>query len=549
MIGVHTSEPLRPFAEEFFELFKTPWEYYFPGRHYDAVLCCGVEPVSYNTQLLLIYSGDGAAVDHLDACASVAPVFVNYQGDSIPIYTNRTIAGAGCSITIQVDEARPGLEGRGGVTLVVGYNLFLEVAFLLTCGQPAQNASVPALELHSWLLRDLLLRHTEYLVEIPPYPVGYWMIACLTHDVDHPSIRKQPWPTILGFLYRASLGSLVDLCRGRKRLVQAFANFRAALSLPLVYAGLADDCWDSFDAYTEIETPRPSTYFFIPTKGCAGRDRHGREHSKRAAAYAASECQSSITSLLRQEREIGVHGIEAWRDVQKATQEREAIASLTGQSELGIRMHWLYYDARSPAQLEQAGYAYDTTVGYNETVGFRAGTTQAFKPPGASRLFELPLHIMDTALFYPDYLHLTPADAGKLVSKIISQFRRFGGVLTVNWHDRSLAPERLWGDVYRKIIQQLSDAKAWFATCKNAVEWFRQRRSIRFTNTSLDADNVLRISLCSEATRSSTPPVRLRVHPGRGWKFRGEGQADAPSLDLEVCEASQEYRIPMQPSN
>ena len=40
-------------------------------------------------------------------------------------------------------------------------------------------------------------------------------------------------------------------------------------------------------------------------------------------------------------------------------------------------------------------------VGYNETVGFRAGTSQVFAPIGTKHLLELPLHIQDTSLLYP----------------------------------------------------------------------------------------------------------------------------------------------------
>ena len=49
-----------------------------------------------------------------------------------------------------------------------------------------------------------------------------------------------------------------------------------------------------------------------------------------------------------------------------------------------MRMHWLYYDQQSPGVLEKAGAVYDSTIGYNETVGYRAGTTQAYKPLEAS---------------------------------------------------------------------------------------------------------------------------------------------------------------------
>ena len=44
---------------------------------------------------------------------------------------------------------------------------------------------------------------------------------------------------------------------------------------------------------------------------------------------------------------------------------------------------------------------------------------------------------------------------------------RFGGCLTVNWHDRSVAPERLWGACYRELVQELKGRGAWFATAQS----------------------------------------------------------------------------------
>ena len=109
-------------------------------------------------------------------------------------------------------------------------------------------------------------------------------------------------------------------------------------------------------------------------------------------------------------------------------------------------MHWLYFDSQAPATLEKAGFSYDSTVGYNETIGYRAGTTQVFKHAEVDRLLELPLHIMDTALFYPSYMNLSDDEARAAMLPLIENVTRFGGVLTINWHDRSLGPERLWAE-------------------------------------------------------------------------------------------------------
>jgi hypothetical protein len=69
-------------------------------------------------------------------------------------------------------------------------------------------------------------------------------------------------------------------------------------------------------------------------------------------------------------------------------------------------MHWLLQDATTISVLEEAGFAYDSTAGYNETVGYRNGTAQVFRPLGARTLLELPMHIQDGALFYRKRLEL-----------------------------------------------------------------------------------------------------------------------------------------------
>ncbi len=124
----------------------------------------------------------------------------------------------------------------------IGYNLFAEVSALLTAGQPVVNASAPALDLHIALLRDLIVENGVTLVEIPPVPEGYRFIACLTHDVDHPSIRAHKFDhTMFGFLYRAVIGTLFDTLRGRSTLRKLAKNWQAALKLALVHLGLAKD--------------------------------------------------------------------------------------------------------------------------------------------------------------------------------------------------------------------------------------------------------------------------------------------------------------------
>jgi len=82
-----------------------------------------------------------------------------------------------------------------------------------------------------------------------------------------------------------------------------------------------------------------------------------------------------------------------------------------GKSEVGVRMHWLLRDENTFCVLEESGYDYDSTAGYNETVGYRCGTTQTFRR-WVQTLLELPLHIQDGAMFYSQRLDLSETEAG-----------------------------------------------------------------------------------------------------------------------------------------
>jgi len=531
MIGVIANIEEQDVVREFFELFKTPWEFYRRNRRYDVVLCTGEGEFDESAPLALLYAGTktrfdegrNAAVggERTEACV------LSFQGKRIPIYgRTATFAIQGQSLLTKegTNESVAYVDATSGSFRArIGYDLFREVRSLLTTGQPIAYASMPALDLHIEFLRTLITACGVSLVEIPPVPEGFRFIACLTHDVDHPSLRHHQWDsTTIGFLFRAVFESCWNLIRGHISLRDLLHNWLAALKLPFVQLGWAKDFWRDFDdRYLELEEGLVSTFFVIPFKNRPGRKTDGAAPGRRAAGYQAKDLANTIRKLTAAGHEVGLHGIDAWLSTEAAGEELREIQALSGASEIGARMHWLYFNGESPAVLEKAGVAYDSTIGYNETVGYRAGTTQAFGPLEARQILELPMHVMDTALFYHSYLGLTRREAKRLVGSMIENASRLGGCLTINWHDRSLAPERLWGGLYAEILQELKDRGAWFATAGEAVGWFKKRRSASF-----DVED-------GELNRAA---IKLGANHG----------GDLPSLRLRRHEAGDFHRIDAQ---
>lgn len=554
MIGVIANPSERAVVSEFFELFKTPWEFYRSDRRYEVLLCSGDDKVDRTTaKAVLFYAGRKTHFDEerktqVDSRSTNGRI-LSYKGRRIPIYGDSITfpeKPSGVLTDANSQQAVTYLdESRGTVLARIGYDLFGEVRALLTMGQPPANANLPTFELHIAFLRDLIIGCGVSLVEIPPLPDGHQFIACLTHDVDHASIRRHRWDhTMFGFLYRAILGSLVDVFRGRASIRTLLTNWAAALLLPLTYLGLAKDFWCEFDRYIELEHGLASTFFVIPFKEDPGRTAKGPAPRFRASRYEASDIASQIQRLMSAGCEVGLHGIDAWLDSSKGREELEQIRRITGMPDIGVRMHWLYFDERSPSILEKAGAAYDSTVGYNETVGYRTGTTQAYRPLEATRLLELPMHVMDTALFYPSRLNLSPSEARKRVSSIIDNAVQFGGSFTVNWHDRSIAPERLWGQFFMDLIEELKNHGVWFATAAQAVAWFQARRSAIFQTVSWEA-GALRAHITFDGGKN-LPGLRLRIHKAQGSRQFSESSLAAPNSHLDIpLNSSIDTRIPL----
>jgi hypothetical protein len=542
VIGVATAEPDQEIVREFFELFKTPWEFCRAGAAYDVLLSPSGSSFERPAKLTVIYGSAECDFDReqrIDGGTAKAGRTVAIGDQRIPIYgTCRSfsdsshdplIADAVSAELVCIERAV-----NGSTIVRLGFDLFHEIRHLLTCGQPETFASVPTLERHIALLRGLILSQGLLLVEIPPVPAGFRFIVALTHDVDHPRVRHHKFDhTMFGFLYRAVVGSVVDLFRGRRSFPQLLQNWQAAFALPFVFFGIAKDFWDQLDAYVKLEERVGSTFFVIPFKGVAGVNPQGHIRSDRAAQYAAEELADDLRRVAAAGCEIGVHGINAWRDSENGEGERQSIAAITGDGEIGVRMHWLYFDSASPLKLETAGFSYDSTIGYNTTIGYRAGTSQVFKPVGVQHLMELPLHIMDTAMFYPSYMNLSDDEARSAMLPMIENASRHGGVLTFNWHDRSLAPERLWGGAYDTLLKDLRGREPWFAPASNAVSWFRQRRSASFAAIVEDA-GALRIQMASARTAPDVPPLRVRIFNRR---------ATSSSRDERSSSACEEFVI------
>lgn len=220
-----------------------------------------------------------------------------------------------------------------------------------------------------------------------------------------------------------------------------------------------------------------STFFFVPFPKQPGHTPEGNPApNNRAVHYNLNEYQGLLQQLEREGWEVGVHGIDAYLDPASAKAEFEALRKLLPEkNRLGIRMHWLYHRGDETWEiLDEVGYTYDASFGWNDRVGFPRGRYRPFRPECAKNLVVLPLNIQDGALLGEWRLFLGNEEAWHQVEQILGEASKQGAVVSVLWHNNSFVAPRYWGWLYERIIRKAREDGAYICRAIDVVEMFNR---------------------------------------------------------------------------
>ncbi len=468
------------------------------------------------------------------------------------------------------------------------FNLGQEGTRLLMEGRDytEKQVSEPTLDLMLEEIQAVLRREVRNYIELPPTPWGYSYAMTLTHDIDILSLKEMPISrTFLGYCYRSSVLSWKQWKAGK---VQTSEFFRSLWEIGRTWAakaGLGQDVWKrALPTLLDLEKRlgvRSSLYFMpfpkkpgilpealrkdkdkdIENASNSYNDINHKEFtsktieesapSNRASFYDVTNSKELLNNLEKGGWEAGVHGIDAWHDPQAARAEYGRVANLTRQNELGVRMHWLYFKSpESFKSLEEGGFQYDATFGYNEVVGFRAGTLQPYHPLNCQTLWELPLHIQDGALLGEEHLDLNREEAYLTAKPVLDWANRLGGAVSLLWHNQSFTAPRFWGEVYERLIAQGKKDGAWIAIPREVLRWFTLRRHSE-VSLSIEGTRWQIRSAVADSSHNPTaqqiPPLRIRLHldPKRVRSASvpyeaGEGYLDFPARPLITLDVERE---------
>jgi peptidoglycan/xylan/chitin deacetylase (PgdA/CDA1 family) len=289
----------------------------------------------------------------------------------------------------------------------------------------------------------------ELGVEPPSYRGARFAVA-LTHDVDVP----WRWTRIgmRGAAARVKSHALAGRAGAAAHEAQGLAR------VPLHKLRGTDPNWRFAEIAAEERAHDARSTFFV----MAG---HGHR-ADGAAPESYDRLRPQLVETLHEAgAEIGVHGSYlAADDLDRLAHERALLAQLDGPL-IGQRYHYLRVDPhRNLSPLAGIGFRYDTSLGFPDALGFRAGIAHPFRPWDFERdrpalLAEVPLAVMDATLAEERYDGLSAANAKPRVLALLDWAAEHGGGFSILWHperfDRPSA--RGWDRLYFELIDAVRE--------------------------------------------------------------------------------------------
>ncbi len=168
--------------------------------------------------------------------------------------------------------------------------------------------------------------------------------------------------------------------------------------------------------------------------------------------------------------------------------QKEQIEKVLDCEILSVRQHFLHFDNKiTPSIQEAAGFKYDSTLGFNDNIGFRRGTSYAYPLYNIENnkilpVLELPLIIQDGAMFNNRKgMRLDKGKALEYIQMIAKKIKEVGGILTLLWHPHLIVDEISW-NTFQDALKILKKDDPWFATVSEIGDWWENTVNINLVS-------------------------------------------------------------------
>jgi hypothetical protein len=283
-----------------------------------------------------------------------------------------------------------------------------------------------------------------------------------THDVDFLPLRYSE-----SLIRLAKNVAISLLLHKRPRLAMG----QAGKALRLAFGGANPLYQVSPVADHEVRQGISASYFFIANNG-----------HRRDAKYSINE--PAVIELMRwlevRGMEVGVHGSYTSLDYRQGLVSEFSKLYAKGFRPRGGRQHWLRFTLPLLIRaMERVGALYDTSLGWTEQIGFRAGACFAFPPynfdeerPAA--FLEIPLVVMDGSLIDQNTKEV---DWYNEITELLSMSRRYGwGGISLLWHPTAFGGGQLPQEMDSLFWQLVGCRGQWNDTWLSALDFVKSVR-------------------------------------------------------------------------
>jgi peptidoglycan/xylan/chitin deacetylase (PgdA/CDA1 family) len=156
--------------------------------------------------------------------------------------------------------------------------------------------------------------------------------------------------------------------------------------------------------------------------------------------------------------DIGLHGsYRSALSYDRLQNEKEVLENSLGIKVSKTRQHWLNYDEDVTPYAHERLFAFDSTIGWNDRMGFRAGVASLYNPYDHKNKKNfsykvIPQIIMDSHLY--DY---SKTEHGLLRAKKvldIANKQAKGPFFSISWHQRVCSSDYLWNKTYEELTYE-----------------------------------------------------------------------------------------------
>jgi len=276
------------------------------------------------------------------------------------------------------------------------------------------------------------------------------------------------------------------LGRARSPLSYAVRRSLAQIARAWKRGTAADDPYWRFEKWASAEEEHGfrSTFFVFPPRPAHPHELDPNYRLDDAIRFEGrmQPFADVLRALGERGFEIGLHAsYQSHRSAEQLASERAQIEQATDLPVSGVRQHFLRFDRDATWSAQaRAGFAYDSTLGYNEAIGFRAGIAAPFRPWDAARrapssLLELPLTVMDGTLFRT--LILDGPQAARRTLDQLDMVEKVGGLAVLLWHPNGADEQQFpgWWASYRDVLADLRRRSVWVGTGREIDAWWRER--------------------------------------------------------------------------